>query len=392
MPERSRAAALAHRDPSASGHGDQPATARSGRSAKGVTTALTVLAVCAAVYMLQFAAPVLLPAILAIFLFYALDPLVDWLEAVRLPRLLASVLVVLSLVMGVSAGGIALWPQIDAVLMQVPDGAQRLRETFRDLRDDRTDSPLERVERAAKAIDSAAAAASGPTTGTPPGVQRVQVERPWRVTDWLWNGGANALSLTGQVISVLFLTIFMLNEDDSFKRKIVHHTSTLGTRRVTVQILNDVARQIERFIWVQVLTSAAVAVATSLALWWLGVRQPMVWGLFAGLMNIVPYYGPLVVSTVLAAVGFLQFGTFTQAAWVGGIALAITSAEGLMLTPHLLSRAGSLNHVAIFLGIAFWSWIWGVPGMFLAVPMLMATKAVCDHVDGLRSIGELLGE
>jgi predicted PurR-regulated permease PerM len=212
------------------------------------------------------------------------------------------------------------------------------------------------------------------------------------MSDWLWDGSVSALSLAGQGISILFLTIFMLNEDDSFKRKIVHHTSTLGTRRVTVQILNDVADQIERFIWVQVLTSAGVAVATSLALWWLDVRQPVVWGLFAGLMNIVPYYGPLVVSTVLAAVGFLQFGNLSDAAWVGGVALAITSVEGLLVTPHLLSRAGSLNHVAIFLGIAFWSWIWGIPGMFLAAPILMATKAVCDHVEGLRPIGELLGE
>jgi predicted PurR-regulated permease PerM len=382
MAERSPATALAPHS--------EPATPLA-RPAKSVAVALGVLAVCAAVYMLQFAAPVLLPAVIAVFLFYALDPVVDWLEARRVPRLLASAAVVLTLVMGIAAGGIAIWPQIDAVLMQIPEGAQRLRETFRELRDDQTDSPLERVERAAEAIDSAAAEASGPSTRTP-GIQRVEVQRPWRVVDWLWTGSVSALGLTGQGISILFLTIFMLNEDDSFKRKIVHHTSMLGTRRVTVQILNDVAQQIERFIWVQALTSTGVAIATSLALWWLDVQQPVVWGLFAGLMNIVPYYGPLVVSTVLAAVGFLQFGSFSDAAWIGGVALAITSVEGLLVTPHLLSRAGSLNHVATFLGIAFWSWIWGVPGIFLAAPILMATKAVCDHVEGLRPVGGLLGE
>ena len=142
----------------------------------------------------------------------------------------------------------------------------------------------------------------------------------------------------------------------------------------------------------QVLTSAAVALVTGLVLWWLGVQEPAVWGLFAGVMNIVPYFGPLIVTVVLAAVGFLQFGTLEMAALVAGVALAITTFEGMLLTPHLLSRAASLNHVAIFLAIAFWSWAWGVPGMLLAVPMLMAVKAICDHVDGLQAISEFLGE
>ncbi len=134
----------------------------------------------------------------------------------------------------------------------------------------------------------------------------------------------------------------------------------------------------------QALTSVAVAVATWLALWWLGIAEPMVWGVLAGVLNIVPYFGPLIVTAGLAIVGYLQFGTFEMAALVAGVALAITTIEGMFLTPHLLSRAGSLNHVAIFLAIAFWSWAWGVPGMLLAVPMLMVLKAVCDHVEGLR--------
>jgi predicted PurR-regulated permease PerM len=110
-----------------------------------------------------------------------------------------------------------------------------------------------------------------------------------------------------------------------------------------------------------------------------------VWGLFAGVMNVVPYFGALLVSAVLAAVGLLQFGTVGGAVLVGGMALTITSLEGMVLTPLLLSRAGALNHVAIFTAIAFWSWAWGAAGMLLAVPMLMVVKAVCDHVDGLQA-------
>ena len=130
-------------------------------------------------------------------------------------------------------------------------------------------------------------------------------------------------------------------------------------------------------------TSVIVGVATGSA--WSMAAPAAVWGLFAGVMNVVPYFGALLVSAVLAAVGLLQFGTVGGAVLVGGMALTITSLEGMVLTPLLLSRAGALNHVAIFTAIAFWSWAWGAAGMLLAVPMLMVVKAVCDHVDGLQA-------
>jgi predicted PurR-regulated permease PerM len=334
---------------------------------------------------------VLLPVVMSVLLFYALDPIVDYIESWRVPRALASSVVVLALVGAIGASGRLLWTQIDAVVTKIPAGAAQLRSVFQQQRTLQGNSTLEKVQAAANALDSAAAEAAQLAADTP-GVMRVEVQQPWRVSGWLWAGGLGVLGISGQAITVLFLTIFLLNEDDSFKRKLVHRMETLGSKRVTVHILNDIAKQIESFIWVQVLTSGAVALVTWLALWWLGVQEPAVWGLFAGVMNIVPYFGPLVVTVVLAAVGFLQFGTLEMAAVVAGLALAITTFEGMLLTPHLLSRAASLNHVAIFLAIAFWSWAWGVPGMLLAVPMLMTVKAICDHVDGLQAISEFLSE
>jgi predicted PurR-regulated permease PerM len=353
------------------------------------TIALVVIALSAAVFLLQFTATVLIPLVVSLLLFYTLDPVVGRLVRWHVPRGSAALVVMLAFVGGIGAGGWALWPQIEQVVADIPKGVAELRRELRGARGG-DKSTLQRVQEAAKAIDAAAAEAASPTPRTP-GVTPVEVRQPTRTTDLLWSGSLGAFTLMGQSLTVLFLTLFLLSEGDSFKRKFVRHLQTRGTQRVTVNILNDIEKQIGRFVAVTTLTSIVVGVATALVLWSIDVRQPAVWGLFAGVMNVVPYFGPLIVTAVLSAVGLLQFGNAGGAVLVGGVTLTITTLEGMVLTPHLLSKAGSLNHVAIFTAIAFWSWAWGAPGMLLAVPMLMVFKAVCDHVEALRPIADLLG-
>src|SRR5262245_55018442 len=194
---------------------------------KAIATALGVLALCAATVTLQVTAPVLIPVVLAFFLFYALDPIVDRLERLKVPRLLASVAVVLTLLGGLTAGTIALWPQVDAIIAQVPDGAARIRLLFRRQKTDPRASTLKNVQEAARAIDSAAAEAAVPDRTTP-GVQKVEVQQPWRASDWIWTGSIGVMGLAGQALTILFLTIFLLNENDSFKRKLVKRRETMG--------------------------------------------------------------------------------------------------------------------------------------------------------------------
>jgi predicted PurR-regulated permease PerM len=197
--------------------------------------------------------------------------------------------------------------------------------------------------------------------------------------------------MIGQAVGVLFLTTFLLIEDDAFKRKLIRQFDSMGSKRVTVHILADIATQIERFIWVQVATCALVAVVTGIGLWWLEVEQPAVWGVFAGVMNLVPFFGPLIVTFVVGTVAFLQFGSLPAAGGVALMTIVITSIEGHFITPQLLSRTASLNLVAIFVAIAFWSWLWGVAGMLLAVPILMAVKVVCDRIEEWQPVGDFLG-
>jgi predicted PurR-regulated permease PerM len=355
------------------------------------SVSLTIVAGAAILAVLQFAQPVIIPFVVSGLLFYALDPAVDWLQRWKMPRVLGAALVLLMAIGGVGVGAYALSDDVLAVVNRLPEGARKLRAEIR--RPSPQPSAIDTVQQTAKELDRAAAEATAPTA-TPKGVMRVQIEEPpLRASSYLWYGSMGALAITAQAVMVAFLTYFLLVANDLFKRKLVKHIGpTLARKRVTVQILDEISTQIERFLLVQMLTSVLVGIVTAAALWALGLEQYVVWGLAAGVLNTIPYFGPIVVTAGLATVGYLQFGTIQMAATVASVSLVITTLEGWLLTPTLLGRVGRLNHIAIFASLLFWSWLWGVWGMLLAVPMLMVAKAVCDHIEELQPLADFLGD
>jgi predicted PurR-regulated permease PerM len=219
------------------------------------------------------------------------------------------------------------------------------------------------------------------------------VQPAFRATDYIWWGSVSVMNFGAQFVLVLFLVYFFLVTGDLYKRKIVKIAGpTLSEKKITVQILDDINLQIASFMRVQVFTSLLVAVVTGAALWWLGLEHFVLWGLLAGIFNSIPYLGPVIVTGGLGVVAFMQFDDVWRTVTVCAVAFAITSLEGFLLTPTLMGRAAQMNPVAIFVGLMFWSWMWGVWGTILAVPMLMMLKAVCDHIEDLQPFGELLGE
>jgi predicted PurR-regulated permease PerM len=180
---------------------------------------------------------------------------------------------------------------------------------------------------------------------------------------------------------------------DLYKQKLTNLAgSTFTRRKITAQILDEINRQIARFLLVRLALSVIVGLATWAALVWLGLEQAALWAVLAGVFNSIPYFGPIIVSAALAVVAFVQFGTISMTLWVSGVALAITSLEGWLLDPPLLGRAARLNEVAVFVGLLFWGWMWGIWGAVLAVPMVLCIKVICDHVADLQWVGELLGD
>jgi predicted PurR-regulated permease PerM len=353
--------------------------------------ALTILAVLAMVLVLQYAQAMIIPIVLGMLISHALEPLIAWFERRRIPRALSAAVVLVTLV---AAGGwmiYSLRSQASAIIEQLPTAARRLRQTLERDRP-KAATAIEQVQKAATEIERATSAAAPPPP--PSGVQRVQLEpAPINIGDYVMWGSLGIVAALGQLILILFLAYFLLVSGDLYRRKLVKIIgTTLSEKKVTVQILQEIDRQISMFLLVQLFTSTVVAVATWLVFTALGVEQAAVWGLLAGIFNSIPYVGPVLVTGGTTVVAFLQFGELRMAATVGGAALLITSLEGFLLTPWLTSRAARMNAVAIFVGLLFWGWVWNVWGMLLAVPLLMVMKAVCDHVEDFKGVGELLGE
>ena len=355
------------------------------------SVALTVLATIAVVLLLRYAQAMIIPIVLGLLISYALEPMVAAMTRWHIPRPIAAAILLLVLV---CAGGWLLYglrTEGAAIVEQLPQAAKRLRQA---LESDRptTATAIEQVQKAATELQRAADAAAPPPPAT--GVQRVQVEPPpFSIGEYVVYSSIGLAAALGQLVLVLFLVYFLLASGDLYRRKLVKIAGpSLTQKRITLQILSEIDHQIEAFLIVQLFTSALVALITWLAFRAMGLQQAAVWGILAGVFNSIPYFGPVIVFGGTAVVATLQFGSVQMALLVSGVALAITSLEGFLLTPWLTSRAARMNAVAIFVGLLFWGWVWNVWGMLLAVPMLMVIKAVCDHVEDFKPVGELLGD
>jgi len=212
------------------------------------------------------------------------------------------------------------------------------------------------------------------------------------VRDYLWSGTLGLFSFLGQVLVVLFVTLFLLASGTTFRRKMVKLAGPrLSQKKITVQALDEVSVQIQRYLLVQLATSVVVGVATGLAFYALGLNNAATWGVAAGITNLVPYVGAVIVGFGSAIVGFIQFDAIDKALLIGASSFAIHAIVGNLLTPWWTGRASRMSPFAVFVGVLAFGWLWGAVGLILGTPILMVVKAVCDRVDELKPVGEFLG-
>ena len=393
--------------------------------------ALVVLTVLVCIFALHWAKSLIVPILLGVMFSYALTPAVDRLQRWRVPRAIGATAILGAAVVVIGWGVWALADEATALIETLPRVAQKVRQGLEGQRQKPEGSPIDKVQQAANELEqaaqqaaesasaSAASAATSaaspadrarprpnvarpasgppavtPLTTTPPrAVTRVVVERPaFNIREYLWSGTVNLFLFAGQIAIVFFVTLFLLASGDTFRRKMVKLAGPrLSQKKITVQALDEVSLQIQRYLFVQIATSVVVGVATGLAFHALGLHNAAVWGVAAGITNLIPYIGAVVVGVASAIVGFIQFDSFDQALFVGAASFAIHGVVGNLLTPWWTGRASRMSPFAVFVGVLAFGWLWGAAGLILGTPILMVVKAVCDRIEELKPVGEFLG-
>lgn len=356
------------------------------------STSLVVIAVLLSLFALRWASEVFIPIMIGLMLSYALTPVVDTLHKWHLPRPLGAGLLMIVLVSGTAWSVYSLRDDADSLLESLPLAARNLRESVRSLHGG-PDGNIERVQKAAVQLEQAAADGPSGPPSAPRGVARVQIEKAvFNIKDYFVVGALRAAQMIGQATVVCFITFFLLASGDAFRRKVARIAGpTFAKKRVTVQAMNEITEQIQRYLAVQLLTSVLVGLATGAAFWAIGMKHIAVWAIVAAVLNLIPYLGSIVLGVASAFVAFTQFGSIEKALLVAGVCIGLHIVSGNILTPYLTSRTSRLSAVVVFLGVLAWGWLWGVWGLLLGTPILMILKAVCDRVDDLKAVGELLG-
>ena len=390
--------------------------------------ALVVIAVILSLYALQWAKAVVIPLLLGVIFSYALSPAIDRMERWRVPRAAAAGLLLAAILAGMGWGVASVSDDANALIETLPEVAQKLRKAVLKPGQSTTPSTLEKVQQAATEIERATeetiasgVAASGAASGvasarpraslsaasnasrvepmstslppTPRGVTRVMVEKPRiDVKDYLWTGTLGLVTFAGQATLVVFITFFLLASGSTFRRKMVKLAGPrLSQKKITVQALDEVHEQMQRYLLVQMATSVVVGVLSGLAFYVLGLNHSLVWGILAGITNLVPYLGAVVIGVASSVIGIVQFEAIDRGLYIGAASFAIHTLVGNLLTPWWMGRASRMSAFAVFVGVLLFGWLWGAWGLLLGMPILMVVKSVCDRVEELKPVGELLG-
>ncbi|WP_442597070.1 AI-2E family transporter [Parapusillimonas sp. JC17] len=359
-------------------------------------TALTIIAALAFVFALQWARDFFIPLVFGILIAYTLNPVVIWLERLRMPRALASSVVMLALLGSSILVVSSVYNEAQAIMDELPVATYKLTNALRKL-DNGEQGPLDKLRNAADTLKKAASSDNDAdnkletSVSAPPAVLIKQPD--FDLNDWLLAGSKSAAAFIGQLTMVLFLVFFALVSGNTFKRKLVKLTGpSLTNKKITVQILDDINTSIQKYMLMLLITNTLLGLLTWLALHWIGLDNAGAWALVAALTHIIPYFGSMIAMALIAFAAFLQFESFSMMLLAAFATLAISTFVGMLVSTWMTGRIAKMNAVAVFVALLFGAWLWGVWGMLLCVPVIVVIKVVSQHVEDLHAIAELLSE
>jgi predicted PurR-regulated permease PerM len=369
----------------------RPPTAFPGPQRPGVPLwPVYAITAVAGIALLRVGENFFVPLLLGIMLAYVLWPLVDWFGRRRLPRAVSAAAALLA-VAGLLAGiGYAVADDVRGFVADLPQAAQRLRLSLREMRTPGT-SVVQQMRDTARELDRAATESTGGAARA--AAPAVDAAAPVSTPLFAWVGANLQKVVTGaaQAAVIFLLAFFILASGDLFRRKMIELAGpSLAEKKETLRLLSGVETQISGYLFYTLFTNALVGLAVAATFLALGVPRPALWGLTAFLLRFIPYAGTSVLIAAAAIAAFLQTGSYGHALAVGGAAAVIEAVLGFGLGLWTQGRVAQANSTAIFLGMLFFGWLWGPWGVFLGAPLVGVGRLLCDRIPSLRTVAVLL--
>ena len=351
---------------------------------------------------LYFAREVLLPLALAILLNFVLTPPLIALRRIKVPRVLAVGLVVVT-AFGIIGGlGWLISREATKLAAELPSYRVTLSEKVKSLRESTSESQV--LEKAGdvlsdlkEELDQPDIEPATPEVGEP--ADRPEREPiPVEIREPAPTGLALYRSIAGTILPplvtagiVLLFVVFILMQREDLRDRLIRLFGGSDLQRAT-STMSDAATRLSRYFLSQVLINAAYGVFIGLALWAFGMPSPIAWGVLAMLMRFVPYVGSYIAAAVPALIASAIDPGWTMVLMVVGLFVIGELTMGQVVEPQVFGRGTGVTPIAVIGSTIFWTWLWGPLGLLIATPMTVCLAVLGRHVEGLRFFEVLLGD
>lgn len=345
-----------------------------------IAVATVGLFLLAVFYTLYLGRQFFLPIAVAVLLNFLLTPAVRLLKRIGLPAPVGAAVMLVVFFGAVGYGTVRVWDPAIQWLERAPHTMVEAGDKLRSIR-----APMERLREVGEQVEAIASgdaqprqqAAASDDGGDESGLGETILDR---AQDFIAGGTV-----------AIFLLYFLLALDDLFLRRLASVLPHMSQRRKAVLIARATEHDLSHYVLVRTVINIGFGTAVGVALWLIGMPNPVLWGIMAGILNYVPYLGGLVGYVIVGFAALTAFETTGEALLAPGVYFLLNIIEGNFITPATLGRELTLNPVMIFIWLVFWGWIWGIPGALMAIPLLTMTKIIADNIESLSPLGAFLG-
>lgn len=215
----------------------------------------------------------------------------------------------------------------------------------------------------------------------------VEVKQP-SISNRIFSTTGDTLAGLAIMLVVLF---YLLSAGERGLEKLVTLMPTFGGKKRVVELTRAIEKSISSYLITTTVINIGLGLAIGVGMWAIGMPNPVLWGIMAMLLNYLPFIGLVFGSTIVFIAAVVSFDTLAYAAWAPAIYLSANIIEANFITPVLVGRSVSLHPVWLMIFFVFVSWVWGLGGAIIAIPVLAVLKISCDHIEPLVPIGEFLG-